>query len=395
MSQRSTTLRNIIILIGGMIPILVSIMLGPVLPDMAKAFADVPNGDALVRLSLTLPALFVAIGSPPAGTLLDRWGRKPVIIISLIGYGVAGTAGYFLQTLPAILISRAVFGLAVAGITSGFTTLIADIFTGENLNRFMGYQGAVLGYGGVLFQLLAGGLGEFNWRLPFLVYLIAFLVLIGVLVVIQEPERDDQDTAQGDQGAGQSLPVSPLFAVYGAGFLSMVAMFVMLVFVPFQLASVTGASNFQIGIALAMQTLVSGTTSLLYQRIKPHFSFEVITALVMLTVGINHVLVATTSSYMMITLALMIGGIGIGFLPPNFVVWLTHISPLHLRGRLIATLFLVFSVAQFLAPIAFEPVFAGMGASAVYLIVGIGSFVVALIYGLVLPRIPSLAESTT
>ena len=117
-------------------------------------------------MPLPLPALFIVIGAPFAGILLDKWGRKPVLIVTLILYGLVGSAGFFLDSLTTILISRAILGLAVAGVMSGFTTLITDYFSGPDLNRFLGYQGAFIGLGGVIFLLAAGFLAEAGWRWP-------------------------------------------------------------------------------------------------------------------------------------------------------------------------------------------------------------------------------------
>lgn len=47
--------------------VLAAVVITPSLPDMAVAFQDLPNADFLVRLTLTLPALFVAIGAPFPG----------------------------------------------------------------------------------------------------------------------------------------------------------------------------------------------------------------------------------------------------------------------------------------------------------------------------------------
>ena len=152
----TTNARNLTILLGSTTTVLAATIISPALPGMAEAFADVPNASFLVRLALTLPALFVAIGALFAGFLLDRWGRKPVLIVSLILYGLAGTAGFFLNSLPVILVSRALLGFAVAGTMSSFTTLILDYFRDRELNRFLGLQGAFMGLGGILFLLAAG-----------------------------------------------------------------------------------------------------------------------------------------------------------------------------------------------------------------------------------------------
>ena len=176
MSNR-TRLRNLTILLGSTTTVLAATIISPALPDMARAFQDTANADFLVRLTLTMPALLVALAAPFAGILLDRWGRKPVLAAALLLYAVAGTAGFFLDSLMAILLSRALLGLAVAGIMSGFITLILDYFEGDDLNRFMGYQGAFIGLGGMVFLLAAGFLADVGWRLPFLVHLFALVVL--------------------------------------------------------------------------------------------------------------------------------------------------------------------------------------------------------------------------
>ncbi|MCK5313540.1 MAG: MFS transporter, partial [Anaerolineales bacterium] len=161
-----TNLRNLTILLGSTTTIMAATIISPALPGMAEAFADIPNADFLVRLTLTMPALFIAFGALIVGYLLDRWGRKPVLIISLILYGLAGTAGFFLDSLSTSLVSRAMLGLAVAGIMSGFVTLILDYFKGSELNRFLGLQGAFIGLGGMVFLLFAGFLAEIGWQYP-------------------------------------------------------------------------------------------------------------------------------------------------------------------------------------------------------------------------------------
>ncbi len=130
--------RNFTILAGSSLSVLAVTILAPALPAMTTAFKDVPNSDLLVRLVLTTPALFIAIGAPISGFLLDRLGRKPVLIVGLFVYALAGSAGFYLNTIYVILISRAILGLSISAIMSGFTTLLMDYFEGKELERFMG-----------------------------------------------------------------------------------------------------------------------------------------------------------------------------------------------------------------------------------------------------------------
>ncbi|MCH8928017.1 MAG: MFS transporter, partial [Candidatus Marinimicrobia bacterium] len=174
-------------MLGSMLFVLTGVGISPAMPGMSDYFNHLPNSEFLVKLTLTMPALVIAVAAPFAGILLDRWGRKPVILFSLILYGFAGSSGFWMETLSGILLGRALLGLATAGLMSGIITLIGDLYEGEQLNRFMGYQSAALGIGGLTFLTLAGVLADIGWRYPFLIHLHAFLVIPGVILAVKEP----------------------------------------------------------------------------------------------------------------------------------------------------------------------------------------------------------------
>jgi MFS family permease len=130
--------------------------ISPSLPTMREHFATLPNADYLVRLALTLPALFIAIGAPLVGIIIDRLGRKPLLLLALGLYGIAGASGFVLNDLNWLLVGRAFLGVSVAGIMTIATTLIADYYTGATRAQFLGLQASFMGLGGVLFLILGG-----------------------------------------------------------------------------------------------------------------------------------------------------------------------------------------------------------------------------------------------
>ncbi|UCG23887.1 MAG: MFS transporter, partial [Chloroflexota bacterium] len=268
LSIDKTKIRNLTLLVGSMMTVLAATILAPALPAMTEAFDDVPNAEFLVRLTLTLPALFIVIGAPFTGILLDKWGRKPVVLIGLLVFGLAGTAGFTLSSLTTILVSRAILGLAVAGVMSGFTTLIADYFSGPRLNQFLGYQGAFIGLGGVISLLVAGFLVDVGWRYPFLIHSFAFLVLLGVLFAVDEPEIQDEigqpDTAEDKR----SFPWKSVAPIYAIAAIVMMLFFAIPTQLPFYLAPLDGIDGGRVGLALALPTLSSILFALQYQRFK-------------------------------------------------------------------------------------------------------------------------------
>ena len=359
--------------------------IAPALPGMKLVFQDVLHADILVKLVLTMPALLIAIGAPFSGILLDRWGRKPVIIMALILYGLAGASGYLLDSLYGILIGRALLGLAVAGVMSGFTTLIADYFSGDKLNQFMGYQAGFMGIGGVVFLLAGGYLADVGWQYPFLIYLFAFVVLPGVLFAIDEPDLQASSIQQSVPVEKVTFLSKNVILIYVVAFAGMVIFYMIPVQLPFYLTE-NGVSSSQVGMALAAQALVAAIVSLQFQKIKARFSFERIAGLVFLAMGLGYIILAASSSYAIVILGLSIFGIGLGMVVPNLNVWLISAIPATVRGRAIGGLTMSLFLGQFLSPVIVQPILGLGGTTGAFGILG----GVSLLLGVVFVGFPTI-----
>ena len=83
------------------------------MPKVSDYFQGVPNAELLVRLFLTTPFLFTAIAAPLAGYVVDRLGRKLILLSSLIVFAIAGTSGLYLNSLFTLIIGRALLGISI------------------------------------------------------------------------------------------------------------------------------------------------------------------------------------------------------------------------------------------------------------------------------------------
>ncbi|WP_312345756.1 TCR/Tet family MFS transporter [Chryseobacterium binzhouense] len=131
------------------------------------------------------------IFAPVIGNLSDKYGRRPIILISLFGFAVDYI---FLALAPNIMLLF--LGRIIAGITgASFTTAsayIADISTDEDRAKNFGMIGAAFGLGFIIGPLLGGGLGYFGPRIPF--YAAAVLCLLNFLYgYFILPESLDKD----------------------------------------------------------------------------------------------------------------------------------------------------------------------------------------------------------
>lgn len=193
--RSNTWIVKMTLLVTSTLTVMAGAIIAPSLPAMQEHFATVPNVDFWVRLVLTMPALFIVIGAPFAGMIIDRFGRKWLLVIGAILYGLAGSAGYILPSLTALLVSRALLGLAVAGVMTSVTTLIADYYDGPSRAQILGFQAAFMGLGGTIFLTTGGFLADLDWRNPFLIYLFAFMILPFIITALFEPSRSrDKDS---------------------------------------------------------------------------------------------------------------------------------------------------------------------------------------------------------
>jgi len=243
MRMSKVRIRNFTIMLGSMLFVLTGVGISPALPGMSDYFHHLTDSEFLVKLTLTIPALIIAFTAPFAGILLDRWGRRPVILLSLILYGVAGSSGFWMDSLSGILIGRAFLGLATAGLMSGIITLIGDLYEGEQLHRFMGYQGAALGVAGLIFLALAGILADISWRYPFLIHLHAFLVIPGVIHAIKEPKIGLDKTEEIPLKMNETFPWKLTLIINTISFSAMLLIFLFPVHLPFYLTSELGTTG--------------------------------------------------------------------------------------------------------------------------------------------------------
>lgn len=377
------TLRDLTLMSASMITIIGTTAIAASLPQMSDAFASTPNAEFLVRIALTLPALAAALSALWLGRSIDRWGRKPLFVTAMIVYGVAGSAGFFLTSLPAILVTRFILGVAVAAITACATALIADYTERDNLGRSMGRQSLFMALGNVVFVFLSGILAQQHWRWPFLLYTVAFLILPGVIWQIQEPRRV-RTVGKILADAGETLPARRTALVCMIGFFNMVVYFMVPAYLPFFLRSFQLSSSVKVGTLLALVGVSWALASSQYPRLRRFLSFEGVVALAFATMGMAYLLLGMSVSYPQAIFALVLIGMGLGIIVPNLNAWLLSFIPAAHKGRALGTLIFCVFMGQFLSPVITQPLTSQLGLGLSYRLAGSALLLLALVATFVL-----------
>lgn len=166
----------------------------PVLPTIVLGFMDGNTAGAaeVFGVFATAWGLMQVLFSPLLGALSDRFGRRPVILISCLGLGLDYIFMAIAPSLTLLLVGRIISGITAATISTSFA-YIADVTTADSRARAFGIVGVAFGVGFILGPAIGGLLGGLDPRLPFWVSATACLINAGfgwfVLPESLPPER--------------------------------------------------------------------------------------------------------------------------------------------------------------------------------------------------------------
>ena len=143
-------------------------LIAPVLPKLVLDFlgGDAPGAAKMFGIFGTVFALMQFVFSPVLGVLSDRFGRRPVILLSNLGLGLDYIVMALAPTVGWLFLGRMISGITAASISTGMA-YIADVVPREKRAGAFGLIGAAFGVGFVLGPALGGILGNANPRLPF------------------------------------------------------------------------------------------------------------------------------------------------------------------------------------------------------------------------------------
>ncbi len=179
-------------------------MIAPVLPRLIAGFM----GDNAVRaaqmlgLFATVFAVIQFIFSPVLGSLSDRFGRRPVVLLSNFGMGFDYLLMAWAPALGWLFVGRVISGLTASSIPTAMAYM-TDVTPAEKRAGAFGMLGAAFGMGFVLGPAVGGILGSVNPRLPFLVAG-GLSVINGMYGLFVLPESLKPDIAAASRGSART-----------------------------------------------------------------------------------------------------------------------------------------------------------------------------------------------
>jgi MFS family permease len=375
-------LQALILLLSSCLSVLGAVLLAPVLPRIEDAFAGTPGVETLTPVALTVPALVIGLTAMIAGRIVDRIGRKRLLVGSLIVYAFVGTAPLWLSSLPLIVASRALVGLTEAAIMTCCTTLLADYFHGSARERYFGLQIVYTTLAATLFFALGGALGAQSWRAPFWLYVVSLPLAFLAARYVWQPVRRKQDGPR----KLPPLPWRQLTAPIGATLLGGLIFYVLVVELSFKLDDIDVESTATIGAVSAIGSLGTATGAFLFGRLArfgPKFTVPVAFAVS----GIGLLGLAAAPNVPVVVVFAVVTGFGNGLLLPSMLTWALGSLSFEQRGRGTGVWTSSLFIGQFFCPLvvlALSDAIDGLGSA--LLVLGAVSLTAAAGVRLTTPR---------
>lgn len=315
-------------------------LVSPILDDLTGAFGVDPTRIGLILTAFSAPAIVLI---PLAGILVDRYGRKPILVSGLLIYGAAGSAITLAPNFEVALALRLLQGSGHALVLPTLITIIGDRYDGEAETTAQGVRFASSGLSQMTFPLLAAILVGVAWQAPFLLYAMAIPVA-GLLVRWLDDPATDAETGPGLMAQG--VDIRELLAFVGRPPVAAVVVgrglpeFLYIGFLTFNsilVVTVLGYTAFEAGVMIAISSLVFALGAAQTGRVRARFGSTLTTIVVANGfVALGLLLVAAAPSLVVLGAGICVFSFGFGTLLTIYRSVITQLPPATLRGSFVS-----------------------------------------------------------
>jgi ACDE family multidrug resistance protein len=355
----------------------------PAFPRIIRELRLKPGQIGLLITVFTLPGIFL---SPFLGILADRFGRKRILVPSLVLFAVAGGSCGLVRDFHHLLILRFFQGVGASALAALSATVIGDLYEGRTRAAAMGYNASVLSVGTAGYPAFGGALALFGWYYPFYLPVLALPVAWLVLFRLDSPEPTGKlRLKEYLAGAGAVLANRRVVGV----FLVSVATFIilygsLLTFFPLIASERFGASTMAIGLLMSAMSVTTAITSSQLGRLTKRFSEAVLIRTSFLLYGAALSVIPATPTLELYLVSAFIFGLGHGVNIPSIYSLMAGYAPMEHRGVLMSVNGTVLRLGQTMGPLVMGLAFTLWGitgpfyvGAALALLVFAGGFVFA------------------
>ncbi len=321
-------------------------LVGPILPEMMQLKGATSRNIGLALSAYTFAAM---VATPLLGPVADRYGRKTVIIPSLVLFGIGGLLITFTRSFWLVLVWRGLQGIGVGGLMNTAVAAIGDMYREPDRSRAMGYRVTVQGLTNATVPFVSGTIATIAWFLPFYIHSAAILLAIFAAFALREPAKPAREGNY--MGRALRAIANPRAVwLFFSNFMGFVLLYGIVVYMPIlvvrQFGLTTAHSGFAITVAAGISALVASQAGALSSR----FPEEARVLWGFSCCGASHLLTGFAPNYPFLLLFMGIWGLGFGVLMPTLNAAAAGLVSSELRAGVLSVFTLLIYLGQTLSP---------------------------------------------
>lgn len=341
--------RTIVLLLAGSVALMMT-GLGIIIPIFARRFNEMGGGVQELGLMTMSFALAQFLAAPFMGSLADRYGRRPFVLLALGSFAAANVGFLLASSITAFTVIRALEGALSAGLYPAAMGIVGDVAPEKERGRWIGIVMAGYGAGFILGPVLGGLLYDWlGYAAPFAASaLMASVAFIAALVVVPETRtavirkreglarrREKTMTPVSDDSLRGTLP-KPL-SVFGVLLLIEFIMVFSFAFVEpqmvFYLYDDLGWSTVQFGVLIAGYGLAVVVGQVTLGRMSDRFARKPVILLGLLMNVLFYAALVLTSSFAVLMVTGIMSGIGEALVLPAISAFVLDMTAEQHRSR--------------------------------------------------------------
>ena len=338
----------------------------PAFPRVVQELGVSPGQVVLLITFFTLPG---ALLTPVAGVLSDRFGRKTILVPSLLLFGIAGFSCALVRDFELLLGLRALEGVGAAALGSTNVTLIGDLFSGNRRTAALGYNSSILSIGTASYPAIGGALATLGWYYPFALPLVAVPIAVLVLFSLHNPEPEgDQGLKEYFRSVWEHAKNRRVLGLFVGTLVTFAILFgSLLTYLPILMSEFFGASPFVIGAVVATSSLTTALVSTQVGRLTSRFSERRLIRISFLVYAVALCAVPLAPNVWALLVATVVFGVAQSLNLPNAFSLLTAAAPKENRGAFLALNSTILRLGQTVGPLLMAAAAAGFGLGGAYL----------------------------
>jgi MFS transporter, ACDE family, multidrug resistance protein len=368
----------------------ISLMMGvnfiqPALPALTVPFNVSDSALSLIMTLFTAPAIVL---SPIFGIVADLYGRRLLLSVGLIVFGIFGTAMAFAPSFGWLLAFRTLQGIGFSAVIPLTIVLIGDLLEGEQEIGGQGLKVFLDRVGYMVFPPLGGLLASIAWFWPFVFYVLT--IPVGFAALLWMPETKGKNTSDGTLAyLGDMLRLSRhprLVIAFSAGFLRFFLDYGFLTYFPLFLVRTHGISTATAGILYVFFSIGAMITASQAGRIAAGRDKANVLFIAFVVSGAAVALVPTVPGLWLVGGALFFYGLANGVISPMQKSLLTQNAPAELRGGIVSFDRLIQQVSKTTSTSIVGLLLVSANLSTIFWFLGILSFISVGLMACLLPR---------